>query len=96
MSTYWSSVKTVNMSISSKLSTLFKSFTPEAKKRLLKMGWSDKVSIKEIEKEFKLNANQLEKFMRFELSEKDFKRWMIRRHKRFNLKSKKAAKLKFV
>ena len=82
------------MGISSKTQKLFKSFSPEAKKRLIKMGWSDKVSNKEIEKEFGLNANQLEKYMRFELSAGDFKRWMTRRHKKFNLKSKKAANIK--
>ena len=82
------------MGISSKTLKLFKSFSPEAKKRLIKMGWSDKVSNKEIEKEFGLNANQLEKYMRFELSSNDFKRWMTRRHKKFNLKSKKAVSIK--
>ena len=78
-----------SMGISSSLSKLFKSYSPEARKRLVKLCWSDKVSVNEIEKEFKLSANQIEKFMRFSLPDKDFKRWMIRRHKRFNLKSRK-------
>ena len=42
------------MGISSKTQKLFKSFSPEAKKRLIKMGWSDKVSNKEIEKNLAL------------------------------------------
>ena len=83
------------MSISSKLSKKFKELCPEARKRLTKMCWSDKVSCKEIEKAFDLTPNEIEKFMRYELSEKDFKRWMIRRSRKFNQKSKKAAVLRF-
>tara|TARA_B100000927_G_scaffold244405_1_gene206713 strand:- start:59 stop:322 length:264 start_codon:yes stop_codon:yes gene_type:complete len=82
------------MGISSSLSKIFKSYSPELTKRLIKLCWSDKVSVKEIEKEFNLSANQIEKFMRFSLSGKDFKRWMVRRHKKFNLKSKKASIIK--
>ena len=82
------------MGISSILSKTFKSYSPEAKKRLINLCWSDSVSVREIEKEYKLNANQIEKFMRFSLSDKDFKRWMIRRHKKFNQKSRKSKVLK--
>ena len=81
------------MSISSKLSKKFKSLSPEARKKLTKMCWSDKVSCSEIEKEFLLSPNEIEKYMRYELSEKDYKRWMLRRSKKFNQKSKKAALL---
>jgi uncharacterized protein (TIGR03643 family) len=84
------------MGISNKLSKIFKSYSPEAKKRLLKMGWSDKISFKNIEDEFSLSPSQVEKFMRFELDSKSFKRWMIRRSKRFNQKTKKAASLRLV
>ena len=82
------------MGISSALSKTFKSYSIEAKKRLTKLCWSDRVTVREIEKEFNLNANQIEKFMRYNLSEKDFKRWMIRRHKKFNQKSRKSKILK--
>lgn len=82
------------MSISKKQSELFKAMSVETRKRLVKLAWSDKTGMKDIEKEFGLTANQLEKFMRHELTEKDYKRWMIRRSKRFNLKSKRAANLK--
>ena len=83
------------MSISSKLSKKFKELRPEARKKLTKMCWSDKVTCQEIEKAFDLTPNEIEKYMRFELSEKDYKRWMIRRSKKFNQKSKKAASLRF-
>ena len=82
------------MGISSTLAKKFNSITPDGKKRLVKMAWSDKTSFKEIEKEFLLSPSEVEKFMRFELSANEFKRWMIRRHKKFTQKSRKAAKLK--
>ena len=82
------------MGISSKHAKIFNSFTPEAKKRLIKMAWSDKVSFKEIEKDFNLVPSLVEKFMRYSLSPNEFKRWMIRQQKRFTQKSKKAAKLR--
>ncbi len=72
----------------------FKELTPEAKKKLIKMAWSDKTSMKEIEKSFGFSANQVEKFMRHELSEKDYKRWHKRRATKFNQKSRKAARLR--
>lgn len=84
------------MSISKKLAETFKELTPEAKKKLIRMAWSDKTSMKEIEKSFGFSANQVEKFMRFELSEKDYKRWHKRRMTKFNQKSRKAAKLRSI
>ena len=81
------------MGISKKLSQKFKELNPEARKKLIKMCWSDKISCKQIESEFSLTPNEIEKFMRFELIEKDYKRWMLRRSKKFNQKSKKAALL---
>ena len=84
------------MGISSKLAERFKDFTPEAKKKITRMAWSDKVTFKEIEMSYGLCSSQVEKFMRFELSEKDFLRWKKRRAKRFNQKSKKAAILRSI
>ena len=83
------------MSISTKLSNRFKSLSPEARKKLTKMCWSDKLSFKEIQKKFDFSPGELEKFMRYELEEKDFKRWMLRRARCFNQKSKKSALLRF-
>ena len=66
------------MGISKKLLDRFRTLTPDAQKRLSRMCWSDKVTVREIEKQFLISANEIEKFMRFYLSEKDFKRWVIR------------------
>ena len=79
------------MGISKKLLQKFNSLNPEAQKRLSRMCWSDKIEAKEISKEFSISANEINKFMRFYLTEKDFKRWMVRSSKRYNQRSKKAA-----
>tara|TARA_Y100000296_G_C4933028_1_gene137588 strand:- start:105 stop:362 length:258 start_codon:yes stop_codon:yes gene_type:complete len=84
------------MGLSSKQKKVFDELSAEAKKRLIKMSWSDKVSFEEIKKVFGLSANQVEKFMLYELGEKDYKRWLKRRVKRFNQKSKKAAILRSI
>lgn len=82
------------MGISSKLSARFNELGEQAKKKLIKLAWTDKISYQEITKEFGFTANEVEKFMRSELTEKEFKRWKVRQSKRFSQKSKKAAKLK--
>jgi len=60
------------------------------------MAWSDKISFKDIEKEFGLVPSLVEKFMRYSLTPNEFKRWMLRQQKRFTQKSKKAAKLRLM
>lgn len=82
------------MGISSKLADRINALDEKSTKRLIKMAWEDRVSYKEIKKAFDLSPNEVEKFMRKSLSEKDFKRWKLRQSKRFTLKSKKAALLK--
>ena len=79
------------MGISTKLAQRFNELNSEARKRLVRMAWSDKVSTKEIFNEFELTINQVEKFMLSELGEKDYIRWRKRRVKRFNQKSRQAS-----
>jgi len=76
------------MALSSKLKKIFESYSPEQNKKLTKMAWEDKVSFKEIKKAFDLSPNDVEKFMRFALPEKDFKRWKIRLEKRSHKKGR--------
>lgn len=80
------------MGISTKLKNKFDSFTSEEKKKLIKMAWNDRTTMQEIKKEFELSPGDLEKFLRTEFTEKDFKRWKIRQNQRFTLKGKKAQK----
>jgi len=81
------------MSISKKLKEKFQGLNSKAQERLKKMAWEDRTTYQEINKEFGLTANEVEKFMRFHLPAGDFKRWKLRQSKRFTLKSKKAALL---
>lgn len=82
------------MGISTKLAKQFDQLDEKSKKKLVKMAWEDRVSYKEIKKIFEFSPNDVEKFMRYQLDLKDFKRWKLRQAKRFSLKSKKAAQLK--
>lgn len=76
------------MGLATKLKRIFESYSPEQSKKLIKMAWEDKVSFKEINKAFDLSPNDVEKFMRFALPEKDFKRWKIRQEKRSHKKGR--------
>lgn len=78
------------MSISSKLKKRFKELSDEQVKKLIKMSWEYKTTYQEIEKLFHFSPNEVEKFMLYALSEKDYKRWKIKMSKRFNLKGKGA------
>lgn len=80
------------MGVSTKLKKKFDNFSAEDKKKLIKMAWNDRTTMQEIKKIFDLSPGDLEKFLRTEFSEKDFKRWKIRQNKRFTLKGKKAQK----
>ncbi len=82
------------MGISKDLSQRISALDEKSTKKLIKMAWEDRVSYQEIQKLFGFSPNEVEKFMRKTLSEKDFKRWKLRQAKRFTLKSKKAALLK--
>ena len=76
------------MSISNELKQRFKSLTEKESEKLKKMAWEYKTSYQDIKKQFKFSPSEVEKFMRFYLMEKDFKRWKIKLQKRFNLKAK--------
>ncbi len=82
------------MSISTKLLKKFKELDLKNREKLVKLAWEDRVSYQKISSDFGFSANEVEKFMRYELSERTFKRWRIRQSKRFTLKSKKAAILR--
>lgn len=76
------------MALSSKLKKYFDSLEEVHKKKLTKMAWEDNVTYKDIEKVYSLSPNQVEKFMRYQLSDKDFKRWKNRLEKRTHKKGK--------
>ena len=82
------------MSLSKKLQIEFEKIDAKSRTKLVKMAWSDKISFQEIKKLYGFSANQVEKFMRYSLSERDYIRWKKRREKIFNQKSRKASKLR--
>jgi len=81
------------MALSTKLKNIFDELSEEAKKKLTRMAWDDGTSMKDIEKAFSLSANQVEKFMRYQLSDKDYKRWKNRLSKRTHKKGKPVHRL---
>lgn len=81
------------MAISSKLKDQLNQISETGQKRLCKMAWDDGTSYKDIKKEYNLSPNEIEKFMRFYLSDKDFKRWRNRLAKRTHKKGKPVHRL---
>lgn len=66
------------MGISTKLKQKWELFSDKQIKDIVKMCWQDNVSFEEIERKFDLNSNQVEKFLRKYMDEKEFKRWKTR------------------
>ena len=57
--------------------------------RITRMAWEDRSTFDDISKQFGLSPNEVEKFMRTQLSEKDYKRWRKRANTQGQLKHKK-------
>ena len=66
------------MGISSKLKKKWEDFSEKQVKELIKMSWEDNTSYEEIQRKFDLNQNQVEKFLRSVMSDKEYKRWKQR------------------
>lgn len=74
----------MNKQLKGKLNLL----SDKEKQRLIKLAIEDKVSYKDITKEFCFSANEIEKIMRKELTENRYKRWRIRQLNRSTLKGR--------
>lgn len=66
------------MGISSKLRQQWQAFSDKKIKEIIKMSWQDNTSFEEIKRKFDINSNELEKFLRTHMEEKEFNRWKKR------------------
>lgn len=55
--------------------------------RLIRMGWEDRSTFESIEQQFSLSPNDFVRFMRMQLTAKDFARWRKRIHHQGHLKN---------
>lgn len=54
--------------------------------RIVRMAWEDRTSFEAIQKQFGLTPNEVVKFMRTQLSERDYRRWRRRANQQGHLK----------
>lgn len=76
------------MSISSELKKKWASLSDSDKDRIVRMAWEDRSTFEDIESQFGLSPNDVERFMRTQLDAKDYKRWRRRANTQGQLKHK--------
>gem|GEM_PF-319750 len=57
--------------------------------RIVRMAWEDRTAFDNIQKQFGMSTNEIEKFMRTQLDEKSYKRWRKRANTQGHLKHEK-------
>jgi uncharacterized protein (TIGR03643 family) len=77
------------MGISKKLKTKIAAWSAEDQDRLVRMGWEDRSTFDDIEKQFGISPNEFVSFMRTQLEAKAFKLWRKRVHEQGQLKNEK-------
>lgn len=77
------------MGISSKKSKKWQTLSEQDQDRILRMAWEDRSSFDAIVLQFGLSPNDVERFMRTQLNEKDYKRWRRRANTKGQLKHQK-------
>jgi uncharacterized protein (TIGR03643 family) len=68
-----------------------KNFTPIDIEQIILMAWGDTIPFEVIGREYGLTANEVQKLMRKHQSEKTYRRWRERVHKRSGRSSKHEA-----
>lgn len=76
-----------------KIQQTYDSLNNEEIDRVIRMCWEDRTPFEMIQEQFGLNPNEVVKFMRKALSEKDFKRWRVRANNSGHLKHLKTRPL---
>ena len=69
-----------------KIEQTFEELNLEDRDRVVRMCWEDRTPFEAIKEQFNLTPNEVVKFMRLALSEKDFKRWRERANNQGHLK----------
>ncbi len=64
-------------------------FSDYEKSRIVRMSWEDRTSFNNITKQFLLSPNEIVRFMRTQLNDKDYKRWRLRMNTKGHLKHEK-------
>ncbi len=77
------------MGISSQKKESWERINPENKERIVQMAWEDRSAFDDISKQFQISVNDIERFMRTQLNEKDYKRWRKRANTQGSLKHRK-------
>lgn len=75
------------MGISSSFKEKISSLSQDDIDRMVRMGWEDRTTFESIEKQFSFSANEFVKFMRSQLTAKEFTRWRKRVHNQGKLKN---------
>ncbi len=74
------------MGISRALKSKWTDLSQDDQDRIVRMAWEDRSTFEQIQDQFDLSPNETQKFMRTQLSEKDYKRWRRRAHEQGQLK----------
>ena len=74
------------MSISSESRKKWQALSADDQDRIVRMAWEDRTSFESIQAQFEMTANEVVKFMRTMLEEKDYKRWRRRATEQGQLK----------
>ena len=73
----------------SKIDKILNNANTEVIDRIIRMCWEDRTPFEAIKTQFDLTPNEVVKFMRKALSEKDFIRWRVRANNKGHLKHMK-------
>ncbi len=77
------------MGISRRLKEKWSLLADSDKERIVRMGWEDRSTFDDIERQFNLSPNEMVLFMRTQLSTIDYKRWRRRATQHGQLKHRK-------
>jgi uncharacterized protein (TIGR03643 family) len=79
----------VFLGLSKSLKQKFDHYTQSEVERLIRMGWEDRTTFDNIEKQFDITPNEFIRLMRHYLDTNAFKRWRRRVHEQGQLKNEK-------
>ena len=74
------------MGISSQRQKGWKNLDEEAQNRIVRMAWEDRSTFDQIREQFGMSPNDVERFMRTQLSTSDYRRWRRRANTQGQLK----------
>lgn len=77
------------MSVSRKSISKWQELSDEDQERIVRMAWEDRSTFDDIQSQFGLSPNEVEKFMRTQLDENAYRRWRKRASEQGQLKHKK-------